>query len=123
MNVAGPPTTWGMPETRDPGREDGVPVARLKAADAVVLDEANVSSPLIDWQSHNFVCGPTSQANACGAKPHALHRCLGGLICAMMQRSRLAARLATVGPRRIFPITQAFVVPRHRATGHRLLVT
>jgi hypothetical protein len=57
-----------------------------------------------------------SQANACVAKAHALRRCLGGVIYAMMQKSRRADRLATGGPRRISPITQAFV-QRHRAAG------
>jgi hypothetical protein len=37
-----------------------------------------------------------SQANACVAKAHALRRCLGGVIYAMMQKSRRADRLATV---------------------------
>jgi amidase len=60
FNVAGLPTTWGIPGTeRIPVQEDAVAVARLKAAGAVVLGKTNVSLMLGDWQSYNSVYGTT----------------------------------------------------------------
>jgi amidase len=42
-NIAGLPTTWGMPLHRNyMPAEDAVQVSRLKAAGAVVLDKTNV---------------------------------------------------------------------------------
>src|ERR1700704_207011 len=52
FNVAGLPTTWGIPAAK--GRlvsEDAVTVARLKAAGAVVVGKTNVPLMLSDWQS------------------------------------------------------------------------
>jgi amidase len=61
FNVAGLPTTWGIPGTeRIPVREDAVAVARLKAAGAVVIGKTNVPLNLIDWQSYNAVYGVTN---------------------------------------------------------------
>jgi amidase len=60
-NVAGLPTTWGIPGTeRLPVTEDAVAVARLKAAGAVVMGKTNVPLNLADWQSYNAVYGTTS---------------------------------------------------------------
>ncbi len=55
-NVAGLPTTWGIPGSEHiPVREDAVAVARLKAAGAVVLGKTNVPVMLADWQSYNSI--------------------------------------------------------------------
>ncbi len=61
FNVAGLPTTWGIPGTQTiPVFEDTVAVARLKAAGAVVLGKTNVAMQLGDWQSSNPVYGTTN---------------------------------------------------------------
>lgn len=61
FNVAGLPTTWGLPPFRDYRPDtDAVAVQRLKAAGAVILGKTNVSSMLADWQSANPVYGRTS---------------------------------------------------------------
>ncbi|MFE6611325.1 amidase [Amycolatopsis sp. NPDC057786] len=59
-DMAGLPTTWGMPPHRDylPA-EDAVQVARLKAAGAVVLGKTNVPLGLQDIQSFNDIYGTT----------------------------------------------------------------
>jgi amidase len=60
-NIAGLPTTWGVPGTeRIPVRSDAVAVARLKAAGAVLLGKTNVPLMLADWQSYNDIYGTTS---------------------------------------------------------------
>ncbi|TLF77565.1 amidase [Nocardia cyriacigeorgica] len=60
-NIAGLPTTWGMPQERDfVPAEDAVQVARLKAAGAVVLGKTNVPLGLQDVQSFNEIYGTTS---------------------------------------------------------------
>ncbi|MGC7097389.1 amidase [Amycolatopsis lurida] len=60
-NVAGLPTTWGMPAHRDHlPAEDAVPVSRLKAAGAVVLGKTNVPLGLQDIQSFNEIHGTTN---------------------------------------------------------------
>ncbi|WP_410574386.1 amidase [Amycolatopsis sp. cmx-4-61] len=60
-DVAGLPTTWGMPPYRDylPA-EDAVQVSRLKAAGAVVLGKTNVPLGLQDIQSFNEIYGTTT---------------------------------------------------------------
>jgi len=60
-NMAGLPTTWGMPAHRNylPA-EDAVQVARLKAAGAVVLGKTNVPLGLQDIQSFNEIYGTTT---------------------------------------------------------------
>lgn len=60
-NVAGLPTTWGMPPHRNylPA-EDAVQVSRLKAAGAVVLGKTNVPLGLQDIQSFNDIYGTTN---------------------------------------------------------------
>jgi len=61
FNVAGLPTTWGIPPFRDwTPREDAVTVARLKAAGAVILGKTNVPLVLGDWQSYNDIYGTTN---------------------------------------------------------------
>jgi amidase len=60
-NVAGLPTTWGIPGTEQiPVREDAVAVARLKAAGAVVLGKTNLPLMLADMQSYNAIYGTTN---------------------------------------------------------------
>ena len=61
FNVAGLPTTWGLPQRKGwLAKEDALAVARLKAAGAVVLGKTNVSLLLSDWQSYNDVYGTTN---------------------------------------------------------------
>jgi amidase len=61
FNVAGLPTTWGIPKTEKiPVTQDAVTVARLKAAGAVVLGKTNISYLLADWQSFNEVYGTSN---------------------------------------------------------------
>lgn len=56
--LVGTPTTWGMEMWREArGTVDGVGVARLKAAGAVILGKTNVPPMLADWQSDNPVYG------------------------------------------------------------------
>ncbi|MBV8697705.1 MAG: amidase [Bradyrhizobium sp.] len=60
-NVAGLPTTWGIPRTEKlPVHEDAVTVARLKAAGAIVLGKTNLPLMLADMQSYNAIYGTTS---------------------------------------------------------------
>jgi amidase len=60
-DVAGLPTTWGMPQHRDHvPAEDAVQVSRLRAAGAVVLGKTNVPSGLQDIQSFNEIHGTTT---------------------------------------------------------------
>jgi amidase len=72
FNVAGLPTTWGLPSGRDwYAAEDAVAVARLKNAGAVVLGKSNLATVMADWQSFNAVYGNTSN-------PWDLKRTAGG---------------------------------------------
>ncbi|MFG3250362.1 amidase [Streptomyces sp. NPDC048187] len=60
-DVAGLPTTWGMPQYRDHVPvEDAVQVSRLRAAGAVVLGKTNVPLGLQDLQSFNEIYGTTN---------------------------------------------------------------
>ncbi|GAA2086371.1 amidase [Kitasatospora saccharophila] len=60
-NVAGLPTTWGMPQFRDHvPDEDALQVARVKAAGAVVLGKTNVPLGLRDIQTYNEIHGTTN---------------------------------------------------------------
>ncbi|HEY1783107.1 MAG TPA: amidase [Roseiarcus sp.] len=60
-NVAGLPTTWGIPSARDfVPQEDALAVARLKGAGAVILGKTNVPFVLGDWQSYNDIYGATN---------------------------------------------------------------
>src|SRR5271165_6565542 len=59
-NVAGLPTTWGIPAAKDfIPPEDALAVSRLKAAGAIVLGKTNVPLGLGDWQSYNDIYGTT----------------------------------------------------------------
>ena len=60
-NMAGLPTTWGMPQYANyVPAEDAVQVSRLKAAGAVVLGKTNVPLGLQDIQSLNEIYGTTN---------------------------------------------------------------
>jgi amidase len=60
-NVAGLPTTWGIPAAEDfIPPEDALAVSRLKAAGAIVLGKTNASLGLGDWQSYNDIYGTTN---------------------------------------------------------------
>jgi amidase len=70
FNVAGLPTTWGVPGTEHLAvREDAVAVRRLKAAGAVLLGKTNVPLMLADWQSYNAVYGTTNNPWDLGRTP------------------------------------------------------
>jgi amidase len=61
FNVAGLPTTWGIPGTEDSiADDDAVAVARLKAAGAIILGKTNVPTDLADWQTSNPIYGVTN---------------------------------------------------------------
>ncbi|WP_326836498.1 amidase [Amycolatopsis rhabdoformis] len=61
FNVAGLPTTWGIPPFKDfVADEDALPVARLKAAGAIVLGKTNVPLGLGDLQTYNAIYGTTN---------------------------------------------------------------
>ncbi len=60
FNVAGLPTTWGIPQAKDfKASEDALIVARVKSAGAVILGKTNVPIVLADWQSYNAIHGVT----------------------------------------------------------------
>ncbi|MBI5941830.1 MAG: amidase [Caulobacterales bacterium] len=59
--VAGLPTTWGMEHWKDwRAPVDGIGIARLKAAGAIILGKTNVPPMLSDFQSNNPVYGRTN---------------------------------------------------------------
>ncbi|PPJ30836.1 amidase [Nocardia nova] len=61
FNIAGLPTTWGIPQYANfVPTEDAVQVSRLKAAGAVILGTTNVPAMLRDIQSFNEIYGTTS---------------------------------------------------------------
>lgn len=60
FDVAGLPTTWGLPGPQTPAATDAVLVERLKAAGAIILGKTNVATMLADWQTNNPVYGVTS---------------------------------------------------------------
>jgi amidase len=60
-NIAGLPTTWGIPMFKDfRPTEDALTVARVRAAGAVILGKTNVPIRLGDWQSYNEIYGTTN---------------------------------------------------------------
>jgi amidase len=61
FNIAGLPTTWGIPPYKDfVPKEDAVAVSRLKVAGAVILGKTNVPLALADLQSYNAIYGTTN---------------------------------------------------------------
>ncbi|MBO0709895.1 MAG: amidase [Acetobacteraceae bacterium] len=70
FNVAGLPTSWGIPRFRGwRPDEDAVAVRRLKAAGAVIIGKTNVPQGLADWQSYNSVYGTTNNPWDLGRTP------------------------------------------------------
>jgi amidase len=60
FDLAGAPTTWGMPALKDNvARADSVVVERLRAAGAIVFGKTNVPFALGDLQSYNEIYGST----------------------------------------------------------------
>jgi amidase len=61
FDVAGLPTTWGVPEQRNNiVQDDAAVVEQLKAAGAHVMGKSNVPLRLADWQSYNDIYGTTN---------------------------------------------------------------
>jgi len=61
FDVAGLPTTWGVPEQRDNrALNDATVVEHLKAAGAHFIGKTNVPLRLGDWQSYNDIYGTTN---------------------------------------------------------------
>jgi amidase len=60
-NVAGLPTTWGIPALRDNiARTNALAVERFLGAGAVIFGKTNVPLWLADWQSYNAIYGTTN---------------------------------------------------------------
>jgi amidase len=71
-NVAGLPTTWGIPDQKNfTPPEDALSISRVKAAGGVILGKTNVPLRLDDWQSYNDIYGTTNN-------PYDLARTPGG---------------------------------------------
>jgi amidase len=61
FDIAGLPTTWGVPAQQNSvAEQDALAVRRLRAAGAVVFGKTNVPLLLADWQSYNDIYGTTS---------------------------------------------------------------
>jgi amidase len=61
FNVAGLPTTWGVPAEKDNiAEQDALAVQRLRGAGAVLFGKTNVPMLLADWQSYNDIYGTTN---------------------------------------------------------------
>ncbi len=61
FDIAGLPTTWGVPAMRESiARSDALAVQRIKAAGAVIFGKTNVPLLLGDWQSYNAIYGTTN---------------------------------------------------------------
>src|SRR4029077_898825 len=69
-NIAGLPTTWGIPAQKDfvPG-EDALSISRVKAAGGVILGKTNIPLGLGDWQSYNEIYGVTNNPFDLGRTP------------------------------------------------------
>lgn len=60
-DVAGTPTTWGVPELRDSiAEKDALAITRLKDAGAIIFGKTNVPFMLSDFQSYNDIYGTTN---------------------------------------------------------------
>ncbi len=60
-NIAGLPTTWGIPAQKDfTAAEDALSISRVKDAGGVILGKTNVPLGLGDWQSYNEIYGTTN---------------------------------------------------------------
>ena len=91
FNVAGLPTTWGIPTFKDwTPKEDAVAVTRLKSAGAVVLGKTNVPLVLGDWQSYNDIYGTTNNPWDAGRTPGGSSGGSAAALAAGLGRYRLA---------------------------------
>jgi amidase len=71
-NIAGLPTTWGIPDQKNfIAKDDALAVARVKDSGGVILGKTNVPLGLGDWQSYNGIYGTTNN-------PYDLARTPGG---------------------------------------------
>jgi amidase len=69
-NVAGLPTTWGIPAQKDfRPKEDALAISRVKGAGGVILGKTNVPLGLGDWQSYNDIYGTTNNPYDLGRTP------------------------------------------------------
>jgi amidase len=69
-NVAGLPTTWGIPAQKDfVPSEDALSVTRVRAAGGVILGKTNVPLGLADSQSFNEIYGTTNNPYDLGRTP------------------------------------------------------
>ena len=69
-NVAGLPTTWGIPAQKDfRPSEDALAISRVKDAGGIVLGKTNVPLELGDWQSYNDIYGTTNNPYDLGRTP------------------------------------------------------
>ncbi len=69
-DLAGSPTTWGVPEYRDNIAEtDSAVVERYRGAGAVVFGKTNVPFMLADWQSFNAIYGTCNNPWDLGRSP------------------------------------------------------
>jgi len=61
FDLAGSPSTWGIPDWRDNiPPEDSFVVASYRAAGGIVYGKTNVPMKLIEWQSFNEIYGTTN---------------------------------------------------------------
>ena len=68
FNVAGLPTSWGVPEfAGNVAAHDALAVERLLAAGAVVFGKTNVPAMLAEWESNNDIYGRTNNPWDTGA--------------------------------------------------------
>jgi amidase len=69
-NVAGLPTTYGIPAQREfTPKEDALSISRVKDAGCVILGKTNVPLALADWQSYNEIYGTTNNPFDLGRTP------------------------------------------------------
>jgi amidase len=69
-NIAGLPTTWGIPAQKDfTPAEDALSISRVKDAGGVILGKTNVPLGLGDWQSYNEIYGVTNNPFDLGRTP------------------------------------------------------
>lgn len=69
-NIAGLPTTWGIPAQKDfRPAEDALSISRVKEAGGVILGKTNVPLGLGDWQSYNEIYGTTNNPFDLGRTP------------------------------------------------------
>ena len=61
FDIAGLPTTWGVPNFRNNvATRDSIIAEKLKAAGAIILGKTNVPPMLSDWQTFNDIYGTTN---------------------------------------------------------------